>query len=137
MLGFYCDHFNTVEVSNSFYNQPSGSTLKSLHDTSNGSFQFSWFNDEVLNLVTDHNIALCMYELAGQKSPKEITADFIYIRLHGPGDTYEGEYGKKGLAGWVGSIQNWQTQVNDIYCYFDNDQNGYAARDARALQEMI
>ena len=97
----------------------------------------SWWNDDVLDALAAHNVAFCIYELAGTRSPKEITADFAYLRLHGPGAAYEGKYTKRALAGWLGAFAGWVQKRRDIYCYFDNDQNGYAAANAAELEEMI
>ena len=37
----------------------------------------SWFNQEAYRLLTDHGAAFCIYEFAGQLSPKEITANLF------------------------------------------------------------
>jgi uncharacterized protein YecE (DUF72 family) len=97
----------------------------------------SWWNDDVYEALRSHNVAFCIFDLAGTRSPKELTADFAYLRLHGPGDAYEGRYGKKRLSGWAGAFNAWNDKVSDIYCYFDNDQDGYAALDAADLKEML
>lgn len=97
----------------------------------------SWWNDDVLELLKEHNCAFCIYELAGTLTPKEITADFVYIRLHGPGDKYQGSYIIKELSGWADVISSWQGKNKDIYIYFDNDDSGYAVKNALELQEML
>jgi len=97
----------------------------------------SWWNEEVLELLKEHNCAFCIYELAGTLTPKEITADFVYIRLHGPGDKYQGSYSTKELSGWAGAASSWQGKNKDIYIYFDNDDSGYAIKNALELQEML
>jgi uncharacterized protein YecE (DUF72 family) len=84
-----------------------------------------------------HNAAFCVYELAGFQSPIQITADFAYVRLHGPNGAYQGNYTKKQLGSWAEQIRDWQRQLNDIYVYFDNDQNGYAAWNALELKKML
>lgn len=104
------------------------------------SFEFrekSWWNDKVLELLKKHNYAFCIYELAGTLSPKEITADFVYIRLHGPGDKYQGSYSNKELSGWAGAISSWRRNHKDIYIYFDNDDSGYAVNNALKLKDML
>ena len=114
--------------------------LESLSDEYRYTFEFrekSWWNDDVLELLKQYNSAFCIYELAGTLAPKEITADFVYIRLHGPGDKYRGDYTLKDLSGWAGTITAWQRKNNDIYIYFDNDDSGYAAKNALELQEML
>ncbi len=44
----------------------------------------SWMTAEVYRLLRRFNAAFCIYELAGYHSPCQVTADFAYVRLHGP-----------------------------------------------------
>jgi uncharacterized protein YecE (DUF72 family) len=111
-----------------------------LPDDHRYTFEFrdpSWFENEVDRILSDHNAAFCIYELSGRISPQKITADFVYVRLHGPGDAYEGCYDQKTLAGWAGALSSWARKGLDIYCYFDNDQRGYAASNALSLRRML
>jgi uncharacterized protein YecE (DUF72 family) len=78
-----------------------------------------------------------LYELAGFESPMQITADFAYIRLHGPDGAYQGRYTEKRLGRWAEHIRDWRRRLKDIYVYFDNDQNGYAAANALELKKML
>lgn len=97
----------------------------------------SWENDETYRMLSDRGTALCVYDMEGRTSPREVTGDFVYVRLHGPGRAYEGSYDAKALSGWAGAFSTWASKGLDVFCYFDNDQNGYAALDATRLQEMI
>jgi uncharacterized protein YecE (DUF72 family) len=97
----------------------------------------TWLNQEACRLLEKHGAAFCIYELAGRLSPKEVTADFVYIRLHGPGDAYQGRYDRQTLAGWAEAISAWTAQGLTVFCYFDNDEVGYAAQNALELQEML
>ena len=97
----------------------------------------TWLNQEAYDLLRDYGAAFCIYELAGRISPKEVTADFVYIRLHGPGGAYQGRYDRQTLAGWAGAISAWAAQGKAVYCYFDNDEAGYAALNALELREMV
>lgn len=97
----------------------------------------SWFEDEVYGMLAKHGAAFCVYDLDGETSPKQVTADFAYVRLHGPDDPYRGQYGPERLAGWTGAFSAWRKQRLDVYCYFDNDEAGYAAQDALRLQQMM
>jgi uncharacterized protein YecE (DUF72 family) len=97
----------------------------------------SWHTPDVCKLLTRHNAAFCMYELAGFRSPYHITADFAYIRLHGPGKAYQGSYEQKALQAWSERIRDWHRQLRAIYVYFDNDQAGYAARNALELKRAL
>lgn len=96
----------------------------------------SWQNPAACELMKKHGVAFCIYDLAGYQSPREITADFVYIRLHGPGGAYRGEYGPSALSRWADDIFVWAGQGRDVYCYFDNDEAGYAVQNALSLRAM-
>jgi uncharacterized protein YecE (DUF72 family) len=97
----------------------------------------SWHNQDAYGLLAEHGAAFCIYEFGGVLSPREVTASFVYIRLHGPGGPYQGSYDRKTLIDWAGAISTWVTQSKDVYCYFDNDQAGYAAQNALTLKGML
>ncbi len=97
----------------------------------------SWINDTALSLLAASGVAFCVYELAGFRSPEAVTAPFAYLRLHGPAGAYQGLYGRAGLDPWARTIGRWAGQGLDVYCYCDNDQNGYAARDAAMLAALL
>lgn len=97
----------------------------------------SWYDPRVYELLQARNHAFCMYELAGHMSPLEITADFVYIRLHGPEGKYAGSYSESALQWWANTCRTWASEGKDVYIYFDNDQNGYAAFNAMRLQELV
>jgi len=97
----------------------------------------SWFDDRVYQLLAKAGAAFCIYELAGRHSPKSVTADFVYVRLHGPAAAYQGSYPTQTLAGWAGAFSTWARQGKDIFCFFDNDEKGYAAANAMCLRDML
>lgn len=97
----------------------------------------SWMNEDVYRILRRRNLAFCIYEIEYYRSPMEITADWTYIRLHGPGEKYQGLYGAKGLRPWARRIETWAKSLKEIYIYFDNDQAGYAPRDALMLRKML
>jgi len=97
----------------------------------------SWLNKGIYRLLADQNAAFCIYELNGFLSPQEVTADFIYVRLHGPGGPYQGSYDSTVLAEWTRFFVNWSAQGRNVYCYFDNDEKAYATVNARTLQNMV
>jgi uncharacterized protein YecE (DUF72 family) len=100
--------------------------------------ELSWMTPEVNRLLERYNAAFCIYELAGYHSPFDITADFAYVRLHGPGaGKYQGSYSHAQLRGWAKRIQVWAKTLKAVYVYFDNDQAAYAAQNALELQQMI
>jgi uncharacterized protein YecE (DUF72 family) len=113
--------------------------LKGLPKDTRYAFEFrdpSWFDDSIYRSLAERNAAFCIYDLGGRTSPLEVTSDFVYIRLHGPGGPYQGEYTGRRLKRWAGLISKWKKNRN-VYCYFDNDQKGYAPKDAFKLKAML
>lgn len=114
--------------------------LESVPDEYDYTFEFrdpSWFHEDIYSVLSRNSSAFCMYQLEGTESPKKLTADFVYIRLHGPDGAYRGKYGKKELSGWAGAIYSWKQQGKKVYCYFDNDEQGYAPQNASDLIDMM
>lgn len=115
--------------------------LRALPKRHRYAFEFrdaSWFDTGIYSLLRDHNAALCAYDLAGFASPLELTADFAYLRLHGPGGTkYAGCYTRAQLQYWWEVCLEWLKQgARQVYVYFDNDQAAFAALNAIELFEM-
>ncbi len=99
----------------------------------------SWHTDEVFELLARHGAAYCV--MSGAKLPciLRVTADFVYLRLHGP-DTewlYGGSYSDQDLAWWADRIREWQADGRDVLAYFNNDGDGNAVRNARTLRAML
>ena len=116
------------------------SFVKMLNRKRRYTFEFrhpSWYVPRVLRLLSDENIALCISDHADAPSPWKRTADFVYVRGHGPGGRYKGHYSAAALASWRKKIANWGARGCDVYVYFDNDQKSAAPRDARRLQELF
>src|ERR1700722_20839576 len=88
-------------------------------------------------MLADRNIALCISDHHDAPTPGECTADFVYLRGHGPSGRYEGRYSRATLATWRKSIQVWQQSDCNVYVYFDNDQKSAAPMDALALLRLL
>lgn len=97
----------------------------------------SWYHEEVYEALRRHNCAFCIYELDGHTTPVKVTADFVYIRLHGPGDKYQGSYSASDLRKWQKLAEGWLDEGRDVFVYFDNDQAAYAAFNAKSLIAMM
>ncbi|MFW5761611.1 MAG: DUF72 domain-containing protein [Cyclobacteriaceae bacterium] len=95
-----------------------------------------WYNNETRELLKQYNIAFCWYELAFHQSPAWVTSDFIYVRLHGPDDKYQGSYEDYKLEEWAHKLKKYSDEGIDVYCYFDNDQFGYAPHNAMQLKQL-
>lgn len=96
----------------------------------------TWYDRQVYEILRANNCAFCIYQLAGHLSPLEVTADFVYVRLHGPGGKYEGKYTDADLSEWARRCLSWQQRTKAVYIYFDNDQHGYAVENAKTLRTM-
>ena len=94
----------------------------------------SWNEKPVLDVLKKFRAAYCIYELSGYQSPLEITADFTYIRLHGPGGPYQGSYSDAVLRNWANRLKDWNLRA--AYILFDNDQAGFAPLNALKLREL-
>jgi uncharacterized protein YecE (DUF72 family) len=97
----------------------------------------SWCNSGTYEVLARHGAAFCIYDLGSHQSPKQITADFIYIRLHGPLDACMGEYSTSALIDWAGDFYSWAGKGKEIFCYFDNIEAGYAYKNALKLHNII
>ena len=116
-----------------------GSFLGLLPKKYRYAFEFrdtSWFIQKVYDLLNEHRAAFCIYDLDGRESPRIVTTDLVYVRLHGPDGPYRGQYSGKKLAGWATAVSSWAEQGKSVYCYFDNDEAGHAAIDALKLQDI-
>lgn len=97
----------------------------------------SWYCDPVMDALEAREAALCIHDFQGSSSPMVATSDFVYVRLHGVGEMYAGRYGTRRLQRWAGRISDWADQGRDVHVYFNNDANGHAFDDARALRSML
>jgi uncharacterized protein YecE (DUF72 family) len=95
----------------------------------------SWVDSKAFEILQRHNVALCLSDTAG-KYPyhEEITADFLYIRLHGSKKLYASEYTMQELQEWAQKIKGWNMET---YLYFDNDFEGFAIKNAKKLKEIL
>ena len=96
----------------------------------------TWWDERVYDLLRRHNAAFCLFDLEGRQTPVVLTADFVYVRLHGPEGAYQGKYSDTTLSEWAEYFKEWIKQNLEVYCYFDNDEKGYAAHNALRLKEL-
>ena len=99
--------------------------------------EHSWHTPKVYDILRKHNTAFCIFELNGRQSPLEVTADWTYVRLHGPGGPYQGSYSKAKLQQWADWIVEQQQLLKAVYVYFDNDQAAYAVHNALELKQLV
>ena len=104
------------------------------------SFEFrhpSWYAPAILRLLRAQNISLCISDHHDAPAPWTRTADFVYVRGHGPTGCYKGHYTHRTLSEWARHIRSWKRQGCDVFVYFDNDQKSAAPADARSLGELM
>jgi uncharacterized protein YecE (DUF72 family) len=114
--------------------------LKMLSKKRSYAFEFrdkSWYDDDILELLHKHDIALCLSDHRDAPSPWEVTARHVYVRGHGPGGAYKDHYSDKTLQAWARAIEKWKRQRRVVYVYFDNDQKSAAPKDASRLMEIL
>jgi uncharacterized protein YecE (DUF72 family) len=114
--------------------------FKLLSDKRRYSFEFrdpSWYAPQILKLLADQNISLCLSDHHDAPAPWKRTADFVYVRGHGPGGRYKGHYPESTLKEWAKRIRFWKNRGIDVYIYFDNDQKSAAPADALKLRQML
>lgn len=115
----------------------------------------SFADPAFIHMLRHHGVALVVADTAG-KWPllEDVTADFMYLRLHGDKVLYESGYDDAALTRWAKRITRWsrggepadarrvdarapKAAARDVYCYFDNDVKVCAPRNARQLMRML
>jgi len=117
----------------------------------------SFLDRSFVDLLRDHNVALVIAETARRwPMAHDITADFVYMRLHGDKELYRSGYQDKALTRWARRIRAWhrgsepadaqkisskkapKAKARDVYCFFDNtDVKLRAPRDAQTLMKKL
>ena len=116
----------------------------------------SFVDEEFVTMLRRHKVALVVADTAGLWPYREdITADFMYMRLHGDSELYRSGYDDDALARWASRIRAWanggqpadaslissapppKAAARDVYCYFDNDVKVHAPYDAQRLAAML
>jgi uncharacterized protein YecE (DUF72 family) len=97
----------------------------------------TWYTQEVYRLLQQHNVALCVHDWHTEPWKQELTANFSYVRFHGTGGRYAGNYPDHVLQKWATKIEDWSDRLGQIYLYFNNDVGGHAIRNARTLRGAV
>jgi uncharacterized protein YecE (DUF72 family) len=111
-----------------------GGFLKHAADQHRWAFEFRdrrWLCAEVFDLLRDANAALCIHDLI-MDHPREITADWVYLRFHGASSG--GNYTDQALQGEASRIRQYLDSRLDVFAYFNNDVGGHALHNATDLR---
>ena len=98
-----------------------------------------WWDDEIFNLLEEHKVGFCTVSGLEMPSRVVVTGEIAYFRFHGPAEPYSSLYSAEEMQTWAEKIRQVRSKydVNDIYCYFNNDTNAYAITNARQLQDYL
>lgn len=96
-----------------------------------------WYRPDVLALLDEAGVALCLHDMAGSASDPRPLGPFAYLRFHGSGERYGGRYPSQRLRAWADRIAEWADSGLTVWAYFNNDIGGHAIRDAARLREMV
>jgi uncharacterized protein YecE (DUF72 family) len=97
----------------------------------------SWYEEDILDLLRDHDVSLCLSDHHDAPAPSVTTARHVYVRAHGPGGRYRDNYPNARLAALATDIARWRRQRRMVLVYFDNDQKSAAPQDAARLVAML
>ena len=209
-LNYYAEHFNTVEINNSFYNLPTKKTFQNWSDSVGGDFVFAikanryithmknlmvkretierlvdraeplgnklgpilfqlppqwnvninrlksfvrvlpdnqrwvfefrnetWYTDAVYETLKKSSLGFCIHDHIDAPSSGMVTADFVYFRFHGPGGYYQSKYSDEELENYKLRIMNYLEEGLSVYCYFNNDFQGFAIDNAKKLKSLL
>lgn len=96
----------------------------------------SWLTEEVFQLMEQARVSHCIHDMAPLRVPCRVTANPVYIRLHGD-PAHGGDYQPATLAAWARRIDDWQRHGHDVFVYFNNDINGWALANATMLKNLL
>lgn len=105
----------------------------------------SFVDERFPELLRRHGVALVVADAAARWPVfTDVTADFVYVRLHGAEELYASGYTDAALEGWAATVRGWAGGAScpdglgrDVYVYFDNDAKVRAPFDAMSLREKL
>jgi len=91
-----------------------------------------------VELLREHAISLVVADTAGRwPLMRDVTADLVYVRLHGDVELYTSGYTDEALDKWAAEIGQWLAAGLDVQVHFDNDVKVHAPYDAIQLAEKV
>jgi uncharacterized protein YecE (DUF72 family) len=115
----------------------------------------SFRSEQFITLLRRHEVGLVVADTVEWPLLMDLTADFVYCRLHGSEELYVSGYGEKALDDWAHLVRSWadgqdpgnaprvmppsptDAAGRDVYVYFDNDAKVRAPADAAALAARL
>ena len=96
----------------------------------------TWFTAETRELLERRGVALCLADSPRRRQPAWRTAEWGFVRFHEGRGSHPPGYERDVLRRWVGRIAETWARHEDVYVYFNNDQQGHAIRDATTFAEL-
>jgi len=95
----------------------------------------SWWNADVYRAFRKTGTTFC--SCSGPRLPDELvkTSDDVYVRFHGTQRWYRHDYTTEELLIWAKRIR--ASGARRVWCYFNNDREGYAIKNARELLRLL
>ncbi len=98
----------------------------------------SWTKQQALDLLAERSIAWVVADSGDRFVSREaVTADFVYLRLHGPEELYSSRYTEEQLHAYADKAAGWLATGHDVWAMFNNDYQAHAVHNARRLRELI
>jgi uncharacterized protein YecE (DUF72 family) len=114
----------------------------------------SFLDAAFIRLLRRQNVALVFADAVDWPYAEDLTAEFVYLRLHGSEELYTSGYDTASLDRWAARIERWATgqslddavligpppprrRSRDVYVYFDNDAKVRAPVDAQSLRQRL
>ncbi len=101
----------------------------------------SWYAGEVEQALRSHGVAWVWLSDRQMPDAHPVTADFVYLRLHGlaedEGQRYRHDYSSDELEPWAECLRSAGADGLDAWVYFNNDHQANAPRNAEALIELL
>jgi uncharacterized protein YecE (DUF72 family) len=95
----------------------------------------TWFNEGVYEFMRKWNAAFVITNSPAWPSKIIRTADFVYMRFHGRTKLFTSNYTEKELREWAQILKGLGGK--EIFAYFNNDANAYAADNAQYLKKLL
>lgn len=114
----------------------------------------SFLTPAFIRQLRRHRVALVCADAVEWPRPRDVTADFVYCRLHGSKELYASGYGPKAIDAWTRRVAHWArggelregeyassakatVRKKDVFVYFDNDAKVRAPRDAQRMVQRL
>jgi uncharacterized protein YecE (DUF72 family) len=99
----------------------------------------SWWDRDTLELLQRFGAGFCT--VSGLDMPSKVmhSTNMGYFRFHGPEKAYASSYTEEQLRSWADTIRDLMAkkEIEEAYCYFNNDFHGYAIQNAKQLAEYL